>query len=299
MPIADATFIRSQRQNSEFKNILQQLIQHPPEGLTVLWTITPEMAIIMMERNQSDEWHNRPQSRLGLSRYKRDMQENRWILTGDTIKFSEEGRLLDGQHRLQACIDANVSFVTLVAFGIPKAAFKKTDRSIPRTTGSIFAISDIPNFNAAAAVTSLLVKYNENSLATDPRGSMNDNEQVLEYYLENADQIQESIAIYRKFKAEGLLAPRWLAACYFICAAKNHHDANTFFEQFATGLGIVSPIEPAYVLRRALTANKTSRTKRSELELAAYVIKAWNAFRTGRRISLLKWLPDEEFPIPR
>lgn len=37
-------------------------------------------------------------------KYARDMASGKWKTTGDPIRFDVDGNLIDGQHRLQACV---------------------------------------------------------------------------------------------------------------------------------------------------------------------------------------------------
>lgn len=64
-------------------------------------TITPEMAEQMLKTNEN----NRPISWKTVEAYARDMQNGKWTESNSAaISFSTEGRLQDGQHRLNAII---------------------------------------------------------------------------------------------------------------------------------------------------------------------------------------------------
>jgi hypothetical protein len=84
--------------------------------------ITPQIASGMLEGNTN----NRNPVKSRLETYARDMKNKRWRLTGDPIKFNGQ-RLLDGQHRLLACILANTSFKTAVARGVAETAHAAID----------------------------------------------------------------------------------------------------------------------------------------------------------------------------
>lgn len=77
-------------------------------------TVTPEMAKEFLRGNSS----NRQLSKSTVNMYARDMREGKWKLGGQGISISETGRLLDGQHRLNAIIQANVPVTMLVCEGI-------------------------------------------------------------------------------------------------------------------------------------------------------------------------------------
>ena len=73
-------------------------------------TITPQIA---------QEWatlntRNRPVRYAKVAQFARDMKAGRWHMTGDPIQFGISGRLLNGQHRLWACIMSDTAFETVV-----------------------------------------------------------------------------------------------------------------------------------------------------------------------------------------
>lgn len=57
----------------------------------------------------------RPTSKRIVTRYARDMKAGRWKVGGSTIDFNEHSQLVNGFHRLEACIEAGVPFQTIVA----------------------------------------------------------------------------------------------------------------------------------------------------------------------------------------
>lgn len=77
---------------------------------TEIVTITPEMAREMLKANKS----NRTLRKSKVLMYAHDMKNGKWNLTGQGITFGKDGRLLDGQHRLQAIAFANVPIKLLV-----------------------------------------------------------------------------------------------------------------------------------------------------------------------------------------
>ncbi len=63
-------------------------------------TITPNLAKVWLTRNT----HNRPMSAAVVKKYTKYMLEGQWRLNGEAIIFADDGSLMSGQHRLQACI---------------------------------------------------------------------------------------------------------------------------------------------------------------------------------------------------
>jgi len=283
---------------SDHRKKLRWLISNPPEDLAKVMTITPEIASVMMERNKDEEWRNRPHSEKGVARYAKAMQRGGWKLTGEPIIFTKTGRLVNGQHRLMACIASGRSFQSLVVVGIDDDAFKFMDTGIARTAGHIFAIEGIPNSSLAAAAARLLYGY-LNRDGWDGRTVTVDNEPLLTFYRAHED-IQDSLKFARELYAANLMPPSWAGFVHYICAAKHRREADAFFDAVATGIGLNSKTLPAYKLRARLIKNATDTTKLSEAHLAAYTIQAWNSHRRGEERALFRWRneqsPNEAFP---
>lgn len=282
---------------SEHRKKLRWLIMNPP-GDGKRMTVTPEMAAVMMERNADDEWRNRPHSEKGAARYERSMKKG-WKYTGETIIFSESGRLLNGQHRLMACIRAGVPFECLFAFGISEDAFKFMDTGIARSAGHIFAIENIPNANQVAAAARLLYGY-KRSQAWEGRAPDVENDDLLSFY-ELHPRLQDALSPARQLYEERLMPFRWGTFCFYICAEKSRQEAERFFETLATGLGIATKRSPIYMVRKRLLENaRVTNGKLSDAHVGAYLIKAWNAQRSGTPLGVIKWRteqsPSEPFP---
>jgi len=91
-------------------------------------TITPREATKLLEHNVEN---NRPISDRHVQSLARDMKEGNWAENGETIKICPQGNVLDGQHRLWACITANKPFKTVVVRGVDGLDTIDTNR--PRT----------------------------------------------------------------------------------------------------------------------------------------------------------------------
>lgn len=79
-------------------------------------TITPDLALQYLDDNIAE---NRSIRQATVSKYARDMRHGRWRLTHQGIAFDENGKLIDGQHRLWAIVEANIPIDMLVTTGIP------------------------------------------------------------------------------------------------------------------------------------------------------------------------------------
>ena len=95
--------------------------------------ITPAMAAEMLQRNTG----NRPIKKTHLKGLVSEIANGRFMETGDSIKFSNTGLLLDGQHRLQACVDAGATIRTIVACGLSPEIFTVLDSGAKRSVANM------------------------------------------------------------------------------------------------------------------------------------------------------------------
>lgn len=178
---------------------LHKLIERPPPGTRVL-TITPELAEEILKRNA----RNRGIRRAKVKEYAKAMEEGRWQLNGDNITFgARQYILLDGQHRLHACVLSGVSFVTDVRFGINEDFFTLMDNNIKRGNADILKIA-FPNMElpkVAASAARWVYLYTEAQQANDEhkgkspdRGITIENDLFLSFYKDHIDNLRMELA---------------------------------------------------------------------------------------------------------
>jgi len=112
--------------------------------------------------------------------------------TGEAIKVTSLGKLVDGQQRLMALIIANVSLRFLV-IEVPDESFKFIDAGKKRTAGDLFACSGVPNYvNIAAGLKSYVLLKRGLAIGhrggggSDLRNIKISNSELYSLYCENA-----------------------------------------------------------------------------------------------------------------
>src|SRR6266436_233722 len=126
---------------------IRRYTSNPPEQSRV-FTITAAIAeTVLRDFNRN----NRPAKPSKIKQFASDMAAGNWPLTGDTIKFSTDGRLLDGQNRLKACVKCAIAFRTHVAFGIEDEAFVRLDQGRNRTGSDALVIAGYQNTAALSS----------------------------------------------------------------------------------------------------------------------------------------------------
>lgn len=100
---------------------------------TAIETITPRIANSYLEFNNN----NRPLRKTHIRSLAFDMMNGDWQVTHQGIAFDTTGRLIDGQHRLHAIIEAGVPIQMLVTRGCSSSSFSILDRGANRSPSDI------------------------------------------------------------------------------------------------------------------------------------------------------------------
>lgn len=256
--------------------------------------ITPSLANQYLESNVK----NRIINKNLVERYAKEMAEGRWYEdTYELIKFSESGRLLDGQHRLLALIKSKTSFYFHVVHGVKDAVFSVLDTGSKRTSGDTFHISEIKNGNQVSAIIQMYYRVGSSGLTGNDRYLSN--QHLISKYNERPqfwqDVTNKSLVWYKAFG--NVVTPSLVGGFYALFFDLDEEKSYSFMNQFMTGMNIEN--ETISKLRQILIKDKTSPKKIGLTYKMAYIIKTWNAFREGVEIKQLKFNSKRsEFPTP-
>jgi hypothetical protein len=102
---------------------------------------------------------NRKINKRKLQQLVDQMSRGEFINTGEPIIISREGVLNDGQHRLQAVVEADVEVDLDVRFGISREAFRVTDTGASRTPGDVLTIMGAHAGGQVSSTVRLLLLY--------------------------------------------------------------------------------------------------------------------------------------------
>lgn len=100
--------------------------------------ITPEIAKKWLGQNTAS---NRKVSKRTVEAYAREMKAGRWHTTHQGIAFNQAGELIDGQHRLNAILLAEVPIEMYVYTGLPVEYNAPIDQGYNRRVDQILGIS--------------------------------------------------------------------------------------------------------------------------------------------------------------
>jgi hypothetical protein len=240
-----------------------------------------------------------------VHKYARRMKEGLWKLNGQPIILSDEGKLLDGQHRLEAVALVGKPQVFLVVQG--KFDFKTMDENKPRDGADVLGIeTDFKHLLVLQSATRHILRHeygiaNEVSYFTTAKGSTTldvENSEILAFVKKNPMLLEIATKTVSLRSSYGGLVPvsPTVAAWFLVATKHGHEDGDTFFECLLSGAGL-PPGDPRLALRRRL-ANETREGHRTLPVMSfALICKAWNI--RGQTIKVLVIKDGEAFPFIR
>jgi hypothetical protein len=263
-----------------------------PDDLEVrVEVITPRIAEDLINRQAQ----NRNIVSRVVEKYARDMQAGNWGLNGQTIKISESGKLLDGQHRCAAAVKTGTSFEAIVVRGLPDEVFDTLDAGASRSLGQVLADrGEKSTFALAAALQKLWLYEQDMPTLHTLRGSHAELLQVLERHPDLRGSVLFCVS-----KLRDVLSGAIGATSHYIASKTSRERADEFVERVGNGVELKAD-SPILLLREAMFRNRSNkRSPFSELEKWALTIKALNAFFENRSMKLLTWRPGNNEAFPR
>jgi hypothetical protein len=260
-----------------------------PEGIDVEYgTVTPELAERWLEKNT----RNRHESGALTAQYGRSMSKDKFLFTGDSVKLSPEGEILDGQHRLLACVKTGKPFDVLVVSNLPPERQHLVDAGRKRTTADMFAIRHItrgPQLSAGARTHLTWMHWIDTGGSIQP-GVPEIDDHAVEILPSLLAGLQAADLIASKEHGLGSrkISPGSVIAAYVraLEVTDNPYVVGAWFTRLATGLGLKAG-EPVRLLRQKLQSFTTAQWR---LQLY-FIIKTWNATFTGEGIRKLQEPP--------
>jgi hypothetical protein len=249
-------------------------------------TITPEMAEKMLSKNTS----NRKQSKVTVTKYAKDITLGNWILNGESIKFTKDGSLIDGQHRLMAIVKAGVPVQSYIIDNLDSSQkeqiFSTVDQGKVRSIGDVFSCEKIRNAQAIGVCTKLLLYfYKVKNITTNGVANLSrtmSKYDILEYGKAHMEKLQFWNDTISKDQKQSKVLPLPICVGMAIYLEENgaeQHIVKDFFSKLFLGYGGLK--ESPNQLRAFIIKNDLNKMLRPEDTLRFYLSAAWNAFVKG------------------
>ena len=258
-----------------------------------LINVTPETARRLLKNNVS----NRPLQKSRVSRLARAMKEGRWVLNGETIKVDTRERLLDGQHRLHACIQSDATFKSYLVTGLSPKAFDTIDQGARRSGADIFSQCGVHN---AGVVSASIVQVWQHQKGI-PEGStgghqMPDMDERVKLFdeLKDFEGVVAEAMRYRQGLV-GIIPITVVAGLHYLFREIDVNASLTYLKVLSTGEAPVG--HPVRTVKRKFDELAHNDYRIGRQAQCAYLKLAWNHFACGAAVEEILLPKTLEIPI--
>lgn len=261
--------------------------------------------VVSVTPHLANEWllsntHNRNLRQRVILAYAADMASGNWQWNGESIKFADDGTLLDGQHRLAAVAEADITVPMLVVRGLPNETQETVDGGAKRKFGDVLALRGERAPTTLAAVVRRITMWESGARKAESPTYAPTNAQMSQT-LEKYPWLREVALSARNIAQHCGMPASVIGLGWWLFSQLQDGDTEFFFERLADGRGLYKG-DAIYELRRAIEGSRNVRGQRSITYMTAILIKAWNAYRDGTKVGLLAYRPGgsrpERFPEP-
>lgn len=265
--------------------------------------ITPELAKKYLERNTL----NRPLRRHVVNFYADQIKRGQWRLNGQGISFAIGGALIDGQHRLNAVINANTPVYMLVTRNCDPDGLPTIDTGINRRISDVFSLYEIPNStNVAAAVCKYLSFHYDfatfsahNHISTSAK--LKNTKKVtrrdcVDEYNSSSDLYQDSVRFAQRCYVKIRLYSTSEIAGLYVFLVKDKKHSTEVVEKFFNMLFFDEDVTNSTIslLREKIIKDSLSTVKMTRAYKSAITAKTWNCYVSGKELKTLSWNVKQE-----
>lgn len=259
------------------------------EEVKPIW-ITPEMAMAWLDKNQN----NRPLNPHRVARYSEDMKNGNWRITGDPVRFGTTGKLLDGQHRLWACMEAEVPFQSVVFTGVSEGAQMVMDQGMGRSRGSQLHILGFKRGRDLSSACTAYWRMEGGRKRILTRAASPSNSDIYDL-IEDVPEIERCLDLYFSHKSQSgvrcHVGPA--VASYVYMRTHDKKKADQFFREYLTGMGLEEG-SPSLALRERILQYRHKGYRVRHDEFLTWLAYAWKAHVSGRKLRRLS--PKHRLP---
>lgn len=247
--------------------------------------ITPAIAETFLAANTD----NRRVSPRNLAFLTKEITSGKWIENGATIIIHKDtGRLIDGQHRLHAVIQANIPITTLVAYigGSDQDAFLTIDTGKGRSHTDALVMHDRNVKNVSSIVGAMRLIHNDShsKRATDALTNL---DMCTLYDIYGIELLAASKTVHNSNLSK-FMPPSPLLYCRYRVNKIDHIKADHFFEVLATGMPTSQTDQPIIVLRDKLMQDRSEPVKMGPANQILCVKIAWNYYIAGKSLAYIR-----------
>jgi len=254
--------------------------------------LSPDAAAILLENHN---FKNRGIKKHQKAFLQRQIKDGKFVYNGETIIVGDNGQILNGQHRLAACVAAGTAIEVLIVFGVPASAFVTVDQGARRNGADVLGIEGHKNCRCLYGTLRQIDNYFKGAIgkahASGPDGEEGRGDNS--FTLELLSRYPDVLSSVSKMMTIRLLAPSVACALHYLCSQVDARQADEFCDVVLNGFVIGQEYsnvgKAAGMLREWLMRAALGNKKTPSWVTANVWIKAWNAGRHGVMPKVLVW----------
>jgi hypothetical protein len=269
--------------------------------LTLMVRIPPETAAFILAEHNKRNRSIRSQNVAAMSR---DIKNSKWAgHVGDEITVCDDGNIGNGQHRLYGAVDAGVTLIAMMSFGISEEARLKEGTGSQKSAVDAFKGRYGKHVSAQSSLLRLFYGFLGDQ--SRPQVYSGNYKPTMSEMLSLDDVfgagLYESLIFIKKHNLGSVTVDTNAALVHFLIKqSKYGFKADSFFEQLGTGTNL-SSTDPVHVIRNRLimdsVGKKALRQQHSKDSAIGLLVKAWNATLESKSWSSKERTPDNMLPI--
>lgn len=252
--------------------------------------VTPEMASDWLSHRNYPR--NRKISKSVVGKYIADMKEGRWKTTRQGLIFDTQGKIIDGQHRLTAVANGEVTVAFWIYPSEARDTFEALDQGYKRTAAHLLNTPYSMHVASGARYLAALADRDEWSM---PRFARITNPEIFDTVRIWPELTRMAELAVNVRGATSIIASPHLAI--LSQAARTEYGTPEKFEAWKTGLTTgdnLGRTDPRLLLRnRFLRSGHTLTGSKNRDIVYGLIAKAWNAYAKGESMQVLAWRATE------
>lgn len=261
--------------------------------------VEPEQAKKWLERNVA----NRTVRPSRVREYASAMTEGRWLYTADPIRFDEDGKLIDGQHRLMAVVRSGETVHMHVVRGLARNAQDAVDTGAIRTASDALKVRGFKHGAQLAATVPIV-----NWLLKGGGFAATYSRDEIVYWMGIHAGLDDIVELAHKDRNQLPCQLAAYAAAYYAARQRAADPVATdqfFVEQLVNTIGLTTS-SPALATRRyllGLREDKRPNNKAARAGTVLALLEGYRQFRLGRSLYTMRpprggWPVLEKVEIP-
>lgn len=255
--------------------------------------ITPEKAAKLLENNTI----NRKLNPTNLGFIRTAIENGTFLYNGESIIVAKTGELLNGQHRLQACVDSGISITVSLVEGIEKDAMSTIDTGKTRGGADVLHMNNVKNAATISSAIRLIIEKQGKARRLSASGSSLkvSNAEILEFYNGHQKEI-DALAVFASHAyrtGAKILTASHIMAYIYLLSYEDKKMPIMFMRELMTGASLTDT-DIVQMLRTKLINNRISKNRIKDKHKVDLIVKIARVYFTGERRKTLRVTADED-----